>query len=200
MEIIQTSEFPEILTNLEVLYILSKRIESRRQQQEKEESVAALWNHSHHVNGTVTTTTTSTTSPATRNLHRMTPMVKPKIHKKLQHLNFIEDKVYQYLKTTVPSENDSVSLAHMSQTMTWFVSTLQKKRGGSMETTSKDKDSVPGFGLTKTEVLQIVNWMPTELVELHLIINNLDHRMDHDEQQRLLEFIKNQRRHHVHQL
>jgi len=46
-----------------------------------------------------------------------------------------------------------------------------------------------GFGLTEAESLQVLNFMPTELVELHLVVDQLDARMSEREQEELLETI-----------
>ncbi|KAJ3213493.1 hypothetical protein HDU67_002827 [Dinochytrium kinnereticum] len=43
------------------------------------------------------------------------------------------------------------------------------------------------FGLTKGEQLMILNLLPTSLVDLYLIVEEIDQRLPSDEQQKLLE-------------
>ena len=47
-----------------------------------------------------------------------------------------------------------------------------------------------GFGLKDGEVLQVLNMMPKEVVELHLIVEDLTSRLSEERQNELLEAIK----------
>jgi DNA-directed RNA polymerase subunit F len=49
--------------------------------------------------------------------------------------------------------------------------------------------SLDQYGLSKAERLQIVNLMPTQLVELYLIVSKIEERFSEDEIARLLEII-----------
>mmetsp|Transcript_12450 Transcript_12450/g.27418 ORF Transcript_12450/g.27418 Transcript_12450/m.27418 type:complete len:152 (-) Transcript_12450:772-1227(-) len=46
--------------------------------------------------------------------------------------------------------------------------------------------TVEGFGLTDAETLQILNHLPTEVVELHLLIEDLPSRLTEERQEELL--------------
>jgi len=50
--------------------------------------------------------------------------------------------------------------------------------------------SVPtGFNLTEAEALQIMNMMPSQPVEIHLMVDELQSRMSEEEQEEFLDFI-----------
>ena len=52
-----------------------------------------------------------------------------------------------------------------------------------------DEAVATGFGLARSEALQILNFMPSEAVELHLLIDDLDSRFSTKQQDGLLEAI-----------
>ena len=196
MEVIKTADVPDIVTNMEVLYILADRIETRKQQQE-----ARLRQQNHAVH-TTTLDNNTIGVVADINTHRSAATTKIKTHKKLQHRDFIEEKVFQYIQSTLP-HTTSYSITHvekrqtfLSQTVPHLVSKLlprhrdlHKNLNRKVEEEEK-KDHHPSLlGLTQTEILQILNLMPTERVELHLILENCEQRLDGDQQQRLLDSI-----------
>jgi RNA polymerase Rpb4 len=51
------------------------------------------------------------------------------------------------------------------------------------------QQALKGFDLTALETMQILNFMPTELVELFLIVEELPDRMNEERQQELLQMI-----------
>jgi len=79
-----------------------------------------------------------------------------------QNRDWIETTVLSYLESS-PC-NKSIILDDMSE----LVEILQRKPNSS---TTED-----GYGLTKTEVLQVLNHLPTSPVELHLLIEDLENR------------------------
>lgn len=65
--------------------------------------------------------------------------------------------------------------------------------------TPSQRDVTPGgFGLTDAETLQILNLMPKEPVEIHLMIEELQSRFDDDRQQELLNIIAKYSRYNDH--
>ena len=56
-------------------------------------------------------------------------------------------------------------------------------------TNDRKIDDDQNYGLTDAETLQILNLMPTEPVEIHLMIEDLTSRLNEDEQNRLLSLI-----------
>jgi DNA-directed RNA polymerase subunit F len=119
MEILSTDETPKLVTNLEVMQLLS-----------------------------------SQTSPTTKRKHN-----------KMRHCDWIQENVYAYLKNT-PCANVQ------TENMSTLVKELKEK-----------------FELTQAESLQILNFMPRESVEIHLIIENLPSRLTEDRQDELLSLI-----------
>mmetsp|Transcript_11306 Transcript_11306/g.21153 ORF Transcript_11306/g.21153 Transcript_11306/m.21153 type:complete len:199 (-) Transcript_11306:106-702(-) len=174
MEVLKSGDVPALVTNIEVMNILSKRRTRQTEQQLNDES------------DKTTTNPTATTA-------------QKKKADKLRHRDFIETKVFEYLQST-PCANVEFEL------MPEFVSKL---KGGSKErlldATVPTKESLEeevakvgndlnnatseGFHLTDAEILQILNHMPSEPVEIHLMIEDLMSRMDEEKQNNLLQLI-----------
>lgn len=100
---------------------------------------------------------------------------KRKRPSKLQHCEWIEEKVAQYLKNTPCVRLNSSRRDELR-------STLQSSK-------KSTSGSSTGFALTDAESLQILNSMPAEPVELHLLIEDLHARMTDRQQKELLHFI-----------
>ena len=118
----------------------------------------------------------------------------------MKNKEFIEEQVYQYIQSTLAHHTNMMQVFEntgdqkfMTQTMPNFISALKRKHNEAKTQLSSSLQEVR-FGLTQAEVLQIVNLMPTELVELHLIIDQLDQRLDEAQQQQLLLFIQEQKK------
>ena len=95
-----------------------------------------------------------------------------KKHKDLQNLRTIEFETTQYLGDI--DEERTMTLIKMFQP------------NANIETEEKDYFDK----LTKFEKFQIINLLPTTIVELFLIIEECDERFDSDQLQKLLEFIQ----------
>ena len=121
------SETPKLISNIEVLSLLQKRLEERTTQ-----------------------------------------------NKRLRHRNWIEDKVVGYLKSTPCVRLDSSRREELQTTL----QSSKKAAGTTVKTT--------GFALTEAESIQVVNSMPTEPVEIHLMIDELHSRMTERQQDELL--------------
>ena len=94
-----------------------------------------------------------------------TSCTKKRKHNKLRHSDWIHEKVYEYLKK-MPCANVR------TESMSTLVKELQET-----------------FGLTAAESLQILNFMPRESVEIHLIIESLPLRLTEERQAELLSLI-----------
>lgn len=93
-----------------------------------------------------------------------------------RHRDWIEAKVLEYLKQTPCTKLDPSKREE-------FMSVLQTNK----KVASKNgQAAATGFDLTEAESLQIVNFMPTEPVEIHLMIEELHARMTETKQDQLL--------------
>lgn len=101
---------------------------------------------------------------------------------KYKHRDWIENKVFEYLRTT-PCVN--LGKENVENFQSNLMSSKKRKTSGNtgIET---------GFGLTEAEALQILNFMPKEKVEIHLMVEELHTRMTDERQDELLEFIQSQ--------
>ena len=107
---------------------------------------------------------------------------RQKRNKKYNHRDWIEEHVFEYLQ-----KSPCVKLDVSSQSDFKSVLTSSKKQS------SADGQSkiITGFGLTEAEAVQVLNFMPKEKVEIHLMIEELHARMSEARQEELLEFIQN---------
>jgi RNA polymerase Rpb4 len=81
---------------------------------------------------------------------------------------------------------DSVSTASLKAAA---ASTSARDESGDESPYDGDEAIATGFGLARSEALQILNFMPSEAVELHLMIDDLDSRFSTKQQDGLLDAI-----------
>ena len=160
MEVLKSGDVPALVTNIEVMNILSKRIERRH-----EDATASEENDFNEKKG----------------------------NPKLRHRDFIEEKLLEYLHTTPCANVDIEQMPTL----------ISKLMGGTNETAESIEaegngedaepkhldDGVKGYNLMDAEILQILNLMPTEKVEAHLMIEQLENRVDDDRQDQMLQLI-----------
>lgn len=101
---------------------------------------------------------------------------------KYKHRDWIESQVVEYLKTTPCVDLERDNLENFQSTL---MSSKKLKSSGNTA-------SETGFGLTEAEALQVVNFMPKEKVEIHLMVEELHTRMTDDRQDELLQYIQSQ--------
>ena len=104
--------------------------------------------------------------------------------KMFQHRDWVESEVANYLKSTPCSKLDGTKYDDLKRMLQ-----SQKKHMFSV-----DSHKSTGFGLTESEAVQILNFMPTEPVEIHLLIEDLHSRMPEKQQSELLEAISTYRK------
>jgi DNA-directed RNA polymerase subunit F len=98
------------------------------------------------------------------------------------HRDWIEKHVYEYLQ---PTPCGQIEKSRRQEFQNALRSNKKQATTSSATTT--------GFDLTEAESLQILNFMPTEPVEIHLMIEELHARMTENQQEGLLEFIASYR-------
>jgi hypothetical protein len=99
-------------------------------------------------------------------------------HRSMRHRNWIEQEVIEYLQAAPCVRMDSNRLQELQS----ILQSSKRVAGSTFKTT--------GFALTEAESLQIVNSMPTEPVEIHLLVEELQSRMTEKQQEELLTLIK----------
>lgn len=98
-------------------------------------------------------------------------------HGPFQNRDWIESSVLSYLQSS-PCGDSNVKFDDMTK----LVERLQREPNSC---TSDD-----GYGLTNTEILQILNHLPTSPVELHLLIEDLENRPGFNGEEKQVKFLK----------
>ena len=183
MEILKSGDVPALVTNFEVLNIVSESVKRRKKEQEERTEIEG---------------------GDGRRLR--------KGDKKLRHRDFIEESVYEYLAATpcaIVKENDLKQLivSLKGQSTTPLIrkktkpKTLVKLEDGVVDSNNDSEQldvngsnmnegpNNSGFGLTDAETMQVLNLFPREQVEIHLLIEDLAERLDEDKQNQLLQVI-----------
>jgi hypothetical protein len=94
---------------------------------------------------------------------------------KLKQRDWVEEKVLEYLKSTPCGQADIDKLPKL----------VKRLRGN-----NKTPANAAGFGLTDAESLQVLNFMPRESVEIHLMIGELQNRMTDARQEEMLDVVE----------
>ena len=94
---------------------------------------------------------------------------------KFEHRDWIQGQVLDYLKGT-PCVNISISK-------------IKELKSKCVRVAKKGK-TADGFGLTEAETIQILNLMPTEPVEMHLVVEDLHARMTETRQEEFLDMVR----------
>lgn len=108
---------------------------------------------------------------------------RTKQSKKYKHRDWIEEQVFEYLEKTPCMKVDASKRNAFKSTL---MSTKKSRANG-------EAKRVTGFGLTEAESMQILNFMPKERVEIHLMVEELHARMSETRQDELLELIQSHR-------
>eukprot|EP00586_Coscinodiscus_wailesii_P012223 CAMPEP_0172503582 /NCGR_PEP_ID=MMETSP1066-20121228/170619_1 /TAXON_ID=671091 /ORGANISM="Coscinodiscus wailesii, Strain CCMP2513" /LENGTH=172 /DNA_ID=CAMNT_0013279383 /DNA_START=136 /DNA_END=654 /DNA_ORIENTATION=+ len=100
---------------------------------------------------------------------RAPPKQQRRINPKLRHCHWIEDEVVSSLERHSSSHRHKWDMLKLPE----LISVLKSEK----------------FELTDAEILQVLNLIPRELVEIHLIVEDLAGRLSEEGQEELLETI-----------
>ena len=153
MEVLTESDSPVLISNAEVLEMISQNIDRRK-------------------------------AAEARNSKKKRRRDKPS---KFIHRDWIEENVYRYLQRT-PCVDISDPLKLKSKLM------ASKKQQTNINGNYSNANKRTGFDLTEAESLQIVNFLPKEPVEIHLMVEEMHARMSEERQGELLELIISHRK------
>lgn len=107
--------------------------------------------------------------------------------RQFQHRDWIQSKVVEYLQSTPCRKLDDTRHKDLQKTL------QSQKRIRAENGSSK----LSGFGLTEAEAVQVLNLAPTEPVEIHLVVEELQNRLDEEQQNHLLQFVRSHLREDV---
>ena len=116
-----------------------------------------------------------------------------KVKNRFEHRDWIQENVLEYLKGTpcinIPkSRLQELKLKCMSGGSS--SSSPSKKKRRTSESSPPKASPVTGYGLTEAEALQVLNFMPQEPVEIHLMVDELHDRMSEAKQEEFLDMIR----------
>mmetsp|Transcript_16668 Transcript_16668/g.47843 ORF Transcript_16668/g.47843 Transcript_16668/m.47843 type:complete len:251 (+) Transcript_16668:220-972(+) len=203
METLKSGDVPALVTNAEVMQILAARTAARAKYDA--EGGAAFADDA----------ADCTTNGGRSGAKRKRRVDDTKRHR---HRDWIESKLLDHLRSGPCGTTSVAGSGAVSSNLTDLVGTLRappprkgqaksndaqkdvamKSENGGNVTDGADNGSgngsvkrqiQNGYGLTDGETLQILNHMPSELVELHLIIEDLPGRMSDERQEELLRLI-----------
>jgi hypothetical protein len=103
-----------------------------------------------------------------------------KPNNKFAHRDWIEEHVHEYLQTT-PCVN--IETSKLEELKSKLMTPKKKQSTGQIT-------KMTGFCLTEAESIQLLNFMPREPVEIHLMVEELHARMSEKRQEELLELIR----------
>jgi len=184
MELVDAdSESPTLISNVEVMLLLQKNLEERN-----------------NANG------------RRRNSNKR--------NKHLRHRDWVEEEVFNYLQTTPCVKLDPDRRLEFHSKLKGNKRMIMVRHGNTADTSTPQASAdaadtqkqqqqeglgaaasptaaaaaaaakKTGFGLTDAEAIQIMNMMPTQPVEIHLMVDELQSRMSEERQEEFLAFIQ----------
>mmetsp|Transcript_113615 Transcript_113615/g.317316 ORF Transcript_113615/g.317316 Transcript_113615/m.317316 type:complete len:183 (-) Transcript_113615:32-580(-) len=165
MEVLTDSDSPILVSNAEVMAILDRKVTKRKEK-----------------------------------LAKQNERRKKMRETKTQHRDWIEEKVCDYLKNS-PCVN--VDLSKLDELHSKLTSSKRRRQlpvplvepaaasssAAVASETLTSTSTTTSFGLTEAEAIQIANFMPTEPVEIHLMVDDLHDRLTEANQEALLNCI-----------
>jgi hypothetical protein len=110
-----------------------------------------------------------------------------KRNKHFRHRDWVEEEVHRYLQSTPCVNLDPEKREEFKSKLQGNKKICNTKEGqGETNGQPESSSSMTGFGLTDAEALQIMNMMPSEPVEIHLMIDELQSRMSESQQEEFL--------------
>lgn len=179
MEVLQSGSAPALVTNLEVMQLLKERI-AARQETPTPNAIGGGGG-----GGGSDDNNTSINNNSTRN-------------NPFKNRDWIEQTVLNHLQSSPVGKINEKLLENMPK----LVEQLRRDPATSGEEVNshhhtevgngqpQEQLAGYGYGLTKTETLQILNHLPSSLVELHLLINDLERREHLDEDEKQLKLLR----------
>lgn len=116
-----------------------------------------------------------------------------KVKNRFEHRDWIQENVLEYLKGTPCINIPKSKLQELkSKCMSGGSSSSSptKKKRRTSESSPPKASPTTGYGLTEAEALQILNFMPQEPVEIHLMVDELHDRMSEAKQEEFLDMIR----------
>lgn len=189
MENLKSGDAPALVTNFEVMKILSKRLHSREHNEEDEHiekrnsSKHPKLRHRDYIEQSVYDYIQKSPCGNLKdvNFSTMTQFVK-----KLRGRSNSEKKKGQ-TQTQQQSQIVDSKRPRNELVKTEEVGHFKQESSNEMEVLEDNEND--NYGLTDAETLQILNHMPTLPVEIHLMIEDLTGRLSDDQQTSLLQFI-----------
>jgi RNA polymerase Rpb4 len=159
------AESPTLISNVEVMELLRKNLETRAQTAKKTKKTNKRNNKQFRHRDWV--------EEEVHRYLRSTPCVNldPRRRQEFHAILKSHKKVCQAAAIAISGDHDESAVKLEDEEM-------------------QRRQSVPtGFGLTEAETLQIMNMMPTKPVEIHLMVDELQSRMTETRQEEFLAFI-----------
>ena len=169
MEVLQSGNAPALVTNLEVMQLLQERIAARQQQQQSQTPSG----------GGATDESNSTNRNSA-----------------FQNRDWIEQTVLNHLQSSPVGGINVESLQNIPTLVEQLrraptTSNAASSIGVQVSSpTDEQQEQLSGYGLTNIEILQLLNHLPTSLVELHLLIDDLEKREHLDEEEKQMELLQ----------
>lgn len=178
MEVLQNGSASSLVTNLEVMQLLQERIATR---QTHTESTCGI----------------SDDSTSRKNQFKNRDWIEQTVLNHLQSSpvgKINSEKMFDDVPKLVEilRRDPATSIATLKYSSS--IGTVDGKKNSSPTDVNDDGDKhlhqFTGYGLSKTETLHILNHLPTSLVELHLLINDLENREHLDDEEKQLELLR----------
>lgn len=172
MEVLQSGNAPALVTNLEVMQLLQERIAARQQQQQTQTQTT-------NGGGVVGDDSISTNRNSA-----------------FQNRDWIEQTVLNHLQSSPVGGINAESFENIPTLVEQLrlapaTSNASSSTGVQVSSpTDEQQEQLSGYGLTNTEILQLLNHLPTSLVELHVLIDDLEKREHLDEEEKQSELLQ----------
>lgn len=161
MEVLKSGDAPSLVSNLEVMQLLQERKAARQSQGAK---------------------------PGEESSNKSN---------QFQNRDWIEQTVLNHLQSS-PVGGSDVKLDEIPKlverlrrdTGATRLSALSIKEEEVNSQSDGDEEQPLGYGMTNAETLQVINHLPTSLVEVHLLIEDIEKREHLDEEEKQMKFLR----------